>query len=180
MSEKNNKSSLVVIACVLSFGVEPRASSAFPAHSPKEARSSSRPELVAGKVWASNQLGYGQARPSTIYNGGDPTGRVEHIRWVDWGKAKAVGQGTAMYLGPNTTSVVDARNEPVTVVVWDICTCNGRRAYRNIEWFFPQHGQSFDATTYINMCTGDYASGKSDATRKKVQHTRPLAKRNHI
>ncbi len=26
----------------------------------------------------------------------------------------------------------------------------------SVEWFYPQHGDTFDAGTYINVCTGDY------------------------
>jgi hypothetical protein len=46
-----------------------------------------------GVVWAPAQRGYGQVKPPTVDNGGDPTGLVEHVRWIGWGTDHAVGTG---------------------------------------------------------------------------------------
>jgi hypothetical protein len=34
--------------------------------------------------------------------------------------------------------------------------CGGHPAYQAVEWYFPEHGEFFDPTTYINDCTGNY------------------------
>lgn len=99
--------------------------------------------------------GFGQSRPPKIFNGGDPTGLVTQIVWKSWGGARAVGTGMSDYVGP-TQSVATGTEEAATVVAFHLGTCNGRRMYRAVEWYFPQHGQAFNASRYENVCTGAY------------------------
>ena len=99
--------------------------------------------------------GFGQAEPVKIFNGGDPTGLVTHIVWQSWGSARAVGTGTSEYVGPSQ-SVATGTAEPVTIVAFRLGTCDGKRMYRAVEWYFPQHGQSFDPGRYEDICTGSY------------------------
>jgi hypothetical protein len=99
--------------------------------------------------------GYGQVKPSKIFNGGDPTGLVSHVVWSSWGGAQASGTGTSDYVGPNQ-AVLDGTEEPATVVAFDLGTCDGKLMYQAIEWYFPQHGQSFNPNTYQDICTGSY------------------------
>ena len=40
--------------------------------------------ILAGP-WGSYQKGYGHTKPTTIFNGGDSTGLVQHIQWKTWG-----------------------------------------------------------------------------------------------
>jgi hypothetical protein len=110
--------------------------------------------ILAGP-WAPHQSGYGQARPSKIFNGGDPTGLVTHIQWATWGGAKAIGTGISVYVGPNQ-SVAAGTEESARVVAFHLGSCHGRRAYDAIEWYFPQHGDRFNAGDYIDPCTGTY------------------------
>lgn len=56
--------------------------------------------VLAGP-WGRDQEGYGHAKPSAVYNGGDGTGLVKQIRWLTWGRAKAIGEGTGLYVGPD-------------------------------------------------------------------------------
>jgi len=42
------------------------------------------------------------------------------------------------------------------VVAFDLGTCDGKLMYQAIEWYFPQHGQSFNPNTYQDICTGSY------------------------
>jgi hypothetical protein len=102
--------------------------------------------------------GFGQARPSKIFNGGDPTGLVTHITWKSWGGPRAVGTGTSDYVGP-TQSVATGAEEAATVVAFNLGTCDGKRMYRAVEWYFPQHGQKFNPRRYENICTGTYVPG---------------------
>lgn len=102
--------------------------------------------------------GFGQVRPSKIFNGGDPTGLVSHITWKSWGGPRAVGTGTSDYVGP-TQSVATGTEEAVTVVAFNLGTCDGKQMYRAVEWYFPQHGQTFSPGRYENVCAGAYVPG---------------------
>lgn len=99
--------------------------------------------------------GFGQAKPSRIFNGGDPTGLVTGISWTSWGGAQATGTGTSDYVGPNQ-SVATGTQEPVTVVAFHLGTCDGKLMYRAVEWYFSQHGQAFSPGKYENVCTGSF------------------------
>jgi hypothetical protein len=99
--------------------------------------------------------GFGQVKPSEIFNGGDPTGLVTHIAWSSWGGSRATATGTAEYVGPNQ-SVAQGTEESATVVAFDLGTCDGKYMYQAVEWYFPQHNQAFNANAYENVCTGSY------------------------
>jgi hypothetical protein len=99
--------------------------------------------------------GFGQVKPSKIFNGGDPTGLVSHVVWSSWGGAQARGTGTSDYVGPNQP-VLDGTEESATVVAFDLGTCDGKLMYQAVEWYFPQHGQSLRPDTYEDICTGSY------------------------
>ena len=103
--------------------------------------------------------GFGQVKPARIFNGGDPTGLVTHVVWASWGGARAVATGVSDYTGPGQT-VATGTEETATVVAFDLGTCHGKLMYRAVEWYFPQHGQAFDAGRYENNCTGSYAPGQ--------------------
>ena len=106
--------------------------------------------------------GFGQVRPVTIFNGGDPTGLVSHVTWKSWGGARAVGTGKSTYVGPNRI-VAQGTQQPATVVAFNLGTCHGKLMYRAVEWYFPQHGQRFDPHRYENICTGTYGARPSSA-----------------
>jgi hypothetical protein len=48
---------------------------------------------ILAEPWSSNQKGYGEVEPRTIFNGGDPTGLMREINWITWGGPVAVGEG---------------------------------------------------------------------------------------
>jgi hypothetical protein len=110
--------------------------------------------VLAGP-WASGQRGYGHVRPTTIYNGGDPSGLITHTHWRSWGGARAIGDGLGWWVGPHQDEA-EGRRESVRVVAFQLGSCHGRRAYDAIEWYFPRHGQRFLANEYIQACTGEY------------------------
>jgi hypothetical protein len=99
--------------------------------------------------------GFGQVRPSKIFNGGDPTGLVTHITWKSWGGTRASGTGMSDYVGPGQ-SVATGTQQAVTVVAFNRGTCHGRQAYRAVEWYFPAHGGRFSPHRYENICAGTY------------------------
>lgn len=106
-------------------------------------------------IFATNSKGFGEVRPSTVFNGGDPTGLVTDITWSSWGGSTATGTGTSDYVGPNQ-SVAGGTQETVTIVAFDLGTCDGKLMYRAVEWYFPQHGDNFDPNQYEDICTGSY------------------------
>jgi hypothetical protein len=112
-------------------------------------------EPVLAGPWSRSQEGYGHAKPMTVFNGGDPTGLVRRIHWSSWGGPQALGTGVSDYVGAHQ-SVAEGTPQPVKIVAFQLGLCHGRRAYDAIEWYFPQHGQRFNAHVYINDCTGSY------------------------
>jgi len=103
----------------------------------------------------SHGSGFGKAEPPTIFNGGDPTGLVSKIHWSGWGGPRATGSGLAEYVGPGQ-SVAAGRQARATVVAFHLGRCHGTLMYKAVEWFFPQHGQSFSPVSYEDIRTGTY------------------------
>jgi hypothetical protein len=97
--------------------------------------------------------GWGKVRPTEIFNGGDPTGLVTHIRWSAWGNGSITGKGMSYWPHP---SVAAGKEEPVEIVAFNLGTCDGKLMYQAVEWFFPEHGEAFKANQYENVCTGTY------------------------
>lgn len=106
-------------------------------------------------IFGYNSRGFGEVRPATVFNGGDPTGLVMHITWSSWGGNTAIGAGVSDYVGPNQ-SVATGTQEKVRIVAFDLGTCRGKLMYRAVEWYFPQHGQNFNPSQYEDICTGSY------------------------
>ena len=99
--------------------------------------------------------GFGQVKPSKIFNGGDPTGLVTGVVWSSWGGTQATATGTSEYVAPGQSDAQGSQ-EQATVVAFDLGTCGGKLMYQAVEWYFPQHGQAFNPNTYENICTGTY------------------------
>jgi hypothetical protein len=102
-----------------------------------------------------NGKGFGQVKPSIVFNGGDPTGYVGDVVWQSWGGSTAIGAGMSDYVGPNQT-VSQGTQESVTIVAFNLGTCDGKLMYQAVEWYFPQHGMTFDPNQYEDICTGSY------------------------
>ena len=113
-----------------------------------------KPPVLAGP-WGTHQEGYGHVEPPTIFNGGDGSGLVNHIEWLAWGGSRAVGLGSGLYVTP-TESNAEGTRESAVIVLFRLGYCHGRHAYNAITWFYPQHGQHFNAASYINACSGTY------------------------
>lgn len=107
-------------------------------------------DVVFGSM-ASNGKGLGQSRPGIIYFGSDPTGRVMDVTWSFWGGDKAEATG----LGNWREDGVGTHEAPATVVAFDVGTCNGKRAYRKADIFFPERGETFDPASGVNICFTD-------------------------
>jgi len=109
-----------------------------------------------GRQWGPYQIGYGAVRPSHIFNGGDPTGEVNHIHWTGWGSSRAIGEGDAEFVWPGTCVACNGDTSGARVVAFHLGTCRGHHSYNAIEWYFPKYDQSFNPHSYINICAGKY------------------------
>jgi hypothetical protein len=107
---------------------------------------------IGGEATSDGQ-GFGLVRPSTVFNGGDPSGLLANVVWGSWGGPTAVGTGISDYSAPNQ-SVAGGTQLPVTIVAFNLGTCDGKLMYQALEWYFPERGQVFDPTQYENICTG--------------------------
>ncbi|WP_170217910.1 hypothetical protein [Kutzneria buriramensis] len=106
---------------------------------------------VLGRVARPGEKGYGAARPGQIDNGGDGTGVVDNVTWQSWGGATAMGTGTAFYSPPGG-DLAHGFEAPATVQAFDLGMCDGKPAYRSLEWFFPGQGGKFDPKNVLNAC----------------------------
>ena len=93
--------------------------------------------------------GCGTARPDYIYGGGDASDQVAEIRWQSWGSPMAVGEGKALWV---TTTVAAGKAEPVRLVAYNLGLLYGQYAYRSLDIYFPQHGQTFKRTSVNFIC----------------------------
>jgi hypothetical protein len=121
----------------------------------RSSRQAAVPVLGQRGIFDYNSRGFGEVRPATVFNGGDPTGLVMHITWSSWGGSTAIGAGDSDYVGPNQ-SVATGTQEKVRIVAFDLGTCRGKLMYRAVEWYFPQHSQNFNPSQYEDICTGNY------------------------
>jgi hypothetical protein len=80
---------------------------------------------------------------------------VTGIVWRSWGGSTAIGTGTSDYVGPHQP-VAAGTEESVTIVAFHLGICDGRLVYRAVDWYFPQHGQSFNPNQYEDICIGTY------------------------
>jgi hypothetical protein len=84
--------------------------------------------------------GFGEVAPARIYLGGDPTGLVTDIHWRGWGHRRAIGHGTGWWVPPGAI-VAHGHYAPVRVVAWALGHCGGHRAYRKVQWYFPEYNR---------------------------------------
>jgi hypothetical protein len=96
--------------------------------------------------------GFGVVRPAEIYLGGDPTSRVTHIHWKHWGSSEASGSGESVWVWPGTCTGCN-RPTSARVVAFKLGSCHGRPSYNAVEWYFPQYGDVFNRSNYIQTCT---------------------------
>jgi hypothetical protein len=114
--------------------------------------------VLLGSVWGSNQSGYGEAHPKTIFNGGDPTGLVRGIKWKHWGARRAWGWGSSIFVWPGL-SVAEGLRARARVVAFHLGTCEGRAAYNAVVWFFPAYHQHFHPDVYGDICSAHHPHG---------------------
>jgi hypothetical protein len=75
--------------------------------------------------------GWGTAEPKRLYNGGVPSGDIDHIHWESWGGPTAIGWGRGWIYQPRG-GYYD-RSVRVKLRALDIGNCAGQRAYRHLS-----------------------------------------------
>ena len=105
-------------------------------------------------MWSKTQKGYGTVRPTTVFNGGDPTGLIEEIKWRYWGHAIAIGSGYG-YFPTKAQGVASARRQRATIVAFGLGSCNGVYVYNKVSVVVGT-SRNFNRNFYINICTGSY------------------------
>jgi hypothetical protein len=99
-----------------------------------------------GRPWAPDTEGFGDVRPSRVFNGGDESGLFTDIVWDTWGGQQAIGNGTGWYVALSEDTA-GGHYEPIRLVAYDLQVCGGRLMYRHLAAFFPQLGEKFDPST---------------------------------
>ncbi len=93
--------------------------------------------VLGNGAFAPNGQGWGEFMPSTVFNGGDPTGLATHIRWRHWGHRLATGKGVTSIYKPGggyyrRKGRIDLRASRI-----GICEAGGPRAYRRLMVRIP-------------------------------------------
>jgi len=91
--------------------------------------------------------------PSTVKYGGDGYSTGEEVEWSGWGNTQAVATGYAWWV-PSNKSDDQGFFALAKFVAFNLGTCNGRRAYVDLTWFFPGHGERLNKNWYLDVCDG--------------------------
>lgn len=83
-----------------------------------------------------NTVGFGHVRPRKVFLGGDATGMLCRIHWITWGGRFAIGTGTAADVTGHQDDA-HAQWSPAVVILSNLGRYQGRPAYLNFRWYFP-------------------------------------------
>jgi hypothetical protein len=100
-----------------------------------------RPLPTLGIASDSPAVGFGEIEPNVVSLGGDPTSVVTNVRWRTWGGPRAIGSGKGWFLPPNAPDVAHGHYAKARLIAWDRGYCEGQRAYRRVEWYFPEYNR---------------------------------------
>lgn len=103
---------------------------------PKTARQTGHIVLGSASFEPGGQ-GWGTSRPTSIFNGGDPSGLVVHIRWTGWGSPVALGRGLNSIFMPHGGYYLRRVTIELRADQLGGCTPNGQRAYRRLSIRVP-------------------------------------------
>lgn len=100
--------------------------------------------VTLGVASAPDQVGIGAVAP-TEFTTGDPLASiVRDVSWSAWGAAEATGTGRVWYS--------ETATDLVGIVAFDLGDCQGRTAYRQVEWFAVEQGQSRGNGSQLDVC----------------------------
>jgi hypothetical protein len=117
-------SSLVLVTCALTAAIVASAGAA------------ANPVLGAKSFAAPYGKGWGTAEPAEIFNGGDPSGLVTHIRWSGWGNPTAIGHGLNAIFKPHGGYY--RKLAQIELRATNLGKCGSRRAYTKLEARVPR------------------------------------------
>lgn len=93
------------------------------------------PPLGSRVFYAPHAKGFGTAHPSTISNGGDPSGVVTKIAWKAWGGQTAIGYGLNSIFKPNGGYY--PRPVRIELRAQHLGRCAGQLVYRQLDVRLP-------------------------------------------
>ncbi|MCL2768750.1 MAG: hypothetical protein FWD42_01395 [Solirubrobacterales bacterium] len=96
-------------------------------------------EIVLGARQFAGRFGegWGTARPTRIFNGGDPSGLVTHIHWISWGGAAATGYGLTSLFRPHGGYYRRPARIELRAHALGACTPHGPHAYTRLSFRVP-------------------------------------------
>ncbi len=95
--------------------------------------------MLGSKSFEPKGAGWGKVEPSTIFNGGDPSGLVTHIHWTSWGDSVATGRGLSSIFKPHGGYYPDLVTIELHASDLGHCTAGGPLAYRRLSFRVPAH-----------------------------------------
>lgn len=101
------------------------------------AGAATNPVLGAKAFAAPDGEGFGTAEPSTIFNGGDPSGQVTKIHWTGWGNPTAIGYGLNPIFKPHGGYY--RKPAQIELRATDLGMCGSQSAYTKLEARVPKH-----------------------------------------
>lgn len=100
------------------------------------AGAAANPVLGAKAFAAPYGEGFGTAEPSTIFNGGDPSGQVTKIHWTGWGNPTAIGYGLNPIFKPHGGYY--RKPAKIELRATALGKCGKQRAYTRLEARVPK------------------------------------------
>lgn len=94
-------------------------------------------KLILGskKYQAPSGQGWGTAEPKKLFNGGVPSGLIDHIHWKGWGGSTAIGWGRTWIYKPRGGYY--NRSVRAKLRAFVIGNCAGHRAYLHLSVRHP-------------------------------------------
>ena len=120
-----------------------------------------------GGVWLGLRSGgewIGLCRVEAERRAVDGSGFVPAARTGDGVRRLVLAAGARLGPGPvivetwgeDPDPYLAAGFELTEVVAFHLGRCHGTLMYKAVEWFFPQHGQTFSPVSYENVCAGTF------------------------
>ena len=95
------------------------------------AGAAANPVMGAKAFAAPYGKGFGTAEPSEIFNGGDPSGSVTHIKWSGWGNPTAIGYGLNPIFKPHGGYY--SKPAQIELRATNLGKCGNQAAYTRLE-----------------------------------------------
>lgn len=115
--------------------------------------------VLGAKAFAPMGVGFGAVKPKEIFNGGDPSGLVQAIRWSHWGSGTATGTGRTSIFKPHGGYYPRLVRAVLRASNLGHCTAHGPLAYTRLEAREPsrpggQLGKWFLWSGQKSICVG--------------------------